>query len=104
MAPHGGMLAGAGGPHSIAALGNEADALHFIYEAYNHCKTIPATGEGCELVAASLGNADIMDGGKPAAEILLGRDAAIDAVAADFIAAIAQHRHWSREMKAQAPA
>ena len=91
-----------GGPNSIAALGSEADALHFIHEAYNHCKTIVATGEGCELVSASSGNAD-MDGGKPAAGILLGRDAAIDAVAADFIAAVAQHRYWSREMKAQAP-
>ncbi|MCC8998376.1 MAG: catalase [Candidatus Contendobacter sp.] len=128
VAPHGGKLAGAGGtfikvdhsllttssvmfdavyipggPHSIAALGNEADVLHFIQEAYNHCKTIAATGEGCELVAASFGNAD-RDGGQPTAGILLGRDAATDVVAAHFIAAIAQHRHWSREMKAQAPA
>ena len=36
--------------------------------------------------------------------VIIGRDARVDDVAAEFIKAIAQHRHWSREMKDQVPA
>ena len=32
---------------------SEAKALHFIQEAYKHCKTIAATGAGIELLRTS---------------------------------------------------
>ena len=38
----------------------EGDAIHFVNEAYKHCKTIGASGEGvsfledCDLIGASL--------------------------------------------------
>ncbi len=42
-----------GGAHSVATLKREAKAIHFINEAYMHCKPIAATGEGIDLLAAS---------------------------------------------------
>ena len=36
--------------------------------------------------------------------IVLGRDSQRSRLASTFIQAIAQHRHWSRELKGQMPA
>jgi catalase len=43
----------AGGAASAATLKGHADALHFVDEAYRHCKAIAASGEGIEVLAAS---------------------------------------------------
>ncbi|MEO5702353.1 MAG: catalase, partial [Gammaproteobacteria bacterium] len=100
-----------GGAKSIAALKAEADALHFVNEAYKHCKAIAATGEGVGLLEASyLGAASgtaannakkslVTDGG-----MIVSADARPSKIAQNFIKAIAQHRHWSRELKDQIPA
>jgi catalase len=100
-----------GGDQSVELLKGEGKALHFIHEAYKHCKAIAATGMGMELLRASyLGRETIPDlntGGNPVvtdAGVIIGRDARLDDVAAEFIKAIAQHRHWSREIKDQVPA
>lgn len=47
-----------GGERNVAALKDEADALHFINEAYKHCKAIAATGAGVELLSVSSLGAD----------------------------------------------
>jgi catalase len=100
-----------GGDRSVEALQGEAKALHFINEAYKHCKTIAATGAGIDLLQASyLGVKKIptahSDGTQVAAEegVIISRNGHFDEVAAEFIDAIAQHRHWSREVKEQVPA
>jgi catalase len=100
-----------GGERSVETLKGEAKALHFINEAYKHCKTIAATSAGIELVRASyLGAEAILEpsaGGNQTGTdegVIIGRDAEVGNVAAEFIHAIAQHRHWSREMKDQVPA
>jgi catalase len=100
-----------GGERSVEALKAEANALHFINEAYKHCKTIAATGAGVELLRASyLGTEPILEpsaGGNqlvPNEGVIIGRDAEVGNVAAEFIHAIARHRHWHREMKDQVPA
>jgi len=49
--------------------------------------------------ANTKGNQMVVDEG-----VIIGRDARVDDVAAEFIKAIAQHRHWSREMKDHVPA
>ena len=100
-----------GGEKSVELLKDEGKALHFIHEAYKHCKAIAATGAGIELLHASyLGTEAIPE---PKTEnnqivanegVIIGRDARVDDVAEEFIKAIAQHRHWSREMKDQVPA
>ena len=89
-----------GGEKSVAALKGEADALHFVNEAYKHCKTIAATGAGVELLRASyLGAHKIIGGNGKGNQIvsdegvIISRDAPVAKVAADFINAIAQHRH-----------
>jgi catalase len=99
-----------GGEKSAAALKGEADALHFINEAYKHCKAIAATGAGVEVLSASylgavkgeatsVGNRLVADEG-----VITGQDAQAGKAALEFIKAIAQHRHWSREVKDQVPA
>src|SRR5262245_30771736 len=100
-----------GGAKSVEMLKGEGNALHFINEAYKHCKAIAATGAGIELLRASyIGTEGSLD---PNAEsdqlvadegVIIGRDAEVGNVAADFIHAIPQHRHWNREMKDLVPA
>lgn len=91
-----------GGARSIVHLLGDADALHFVNETYKHCKTIAATGEGCELIDASYVGAG--PDAPLAAGVLLGRDVTAHQIATEFIAAISRHRHWGREMQARVPA
>ncbi|HXI13888.1 MAG TPA: catalase [Thermoanaerobaculia bacterium] len=100
-----------GGAESVAALTGEADAIHFVNEAYKHCKAIAAVGEGIGLLEASAVGVRKSPGkkgrgaGSAAAEgVIVGSDTRSGAVADQFIAAIAAHRHWSREQKPQVPA
>ncbi len=100
-----------GGDKSAVALKGESDSLHFINEAYKHCKAIAATGAGVDVLrasylgavkrvrAASGGTKVVSDAG-----VVTGQDAQATKVAAEFIKAIAQHRHWSREVEDQVPA
>ena len=99
-----------GGESSVASLMKIGKALHFLTEAYTHCKTIAATGGGAALVTAALLGPDEMV--KPQPErtpldadpgiILYGASTA--PMAAQFITAIGKHRHWEREAKGQVPA
>jgi catalase len=100
-----------GGAHSASTLKNEAKAIHFINEAYLHCKPIVATGDGVDLLAASqLGAVGAVDpkadGSKVTSEegVVTSRTASTARVAAEFIKAIGQHRFWSRENKPAVPA
>ena len=136
VAPHGGVIRGAngkeipvdfsllttssvlfdavyvpGGAESIAVLKAEPDAVHFISEAFKHCKTIAAVGEGVDLLRASYVAGCLRSEDDPKGSVTVASDGLIvnsapDArkVADDFIAAIAQHRHWSRELKGDVPA
>jgi len=81
------------GNKKINALVSEADAIHFVEEAFKHCKAIAAEGEGVELIDASrINKKGNMDG-----LILNGSPK-------QFLEAIAQHRFWERENKPQIPA
>ena len=42
-----------GGKESIETMKMQGDAIHFINEAFKHCKPLGATGEGIELLKAS---------------------------------------------------
>jgi catalase len=80
-----------GGDASVAALKNVPEATDFIREAYKHCKTVGASGAAVALLQYII-PADNTDAG-----VLTARDAATPKFAADFIKAVAQHRHWDRE-------
>jgi catalase len=117
VAPHGGTLKGAGGGSipvdfslltvgsvlfdavfipggapSTSALVADASAVLFVREAYKHCKALAASGTGLAVFEAA---------GIDAQELLTGRDGVNAHMAGAFIVAIAQHRDWSREAKAQ---
>ncbi|MDQ4044758.1 MAG: catalase [Chloroflexota bacterium] len=114
-----------GGQRSIEALKKHGDALHFINEAFKHCKPVGATGEGVELLEAArlegvrLANGDdgvvaehgvvtlrngngrsVTDRVKSA----VGLGDEMDGFAEQFIEALAEHRHWGRTQKEMVPA
>lgn len=99
-----------GGEQSVATLMNVGKALHFVTEAYTHCKTIAATGAGRDLVTTAPLAPDEMTKLEPERTpleadpgIILERSSAAQ-IAVQFINAIAKHRHWDREAKGQVPA
>ncbi len=100
-----------GGAQSVKALLQEADAIHFVNEAYKHCKAIAAADEGVDLLRASYAGGALNgteEGGKTALVsnegVVAGQGAKARGLADEFIAAIAQHRHWVREKKGGVPA
>ena len=90
-----------GGEKSATALVAEPRAVEFVGEAYKHCKTIAATGEGAALLdAAGIGAGKAQPGREDAsAGVVVGKGGDINGVAPEFIKAVAQHRHWSRERR-----
>ena len=81
-----------GGAPSTSALAGDAAAVLFVREAYKHCKAIAASGTGLAVLEAA---------GVDVREVLTRREGANGQLTAAFIKAIAQHRDWSREAKAQ---
>jgi catalase len=86
-----------GGDAAAKTLGTNGQAAEFIVNAYRHCKPILAIGAGRTVVEnagvpARLPSGDVDPG------LLLVEDA--DAVSAvrSFVAAIARHRHFERQM------
>lgn len=77
-----------GGDASVAALRKLPEAADFIREAYKHCKTIAASGAAVDFLESVV---------SPGAGVITGSDAAAPKLAADFIKAMEQHRHWERE-------
>jgi catalase len=92
-----------GGLKSAETLAANADAIHFINEAFKHCKAIAAEGEGGLLLKASYaGKHGIKD--KAAETGVLVSDAGSKNFSKEFIRAISQHRFWERENKEKVPA
>lgn len=73
--------------------------LHLLCEAYPHCKTIAATGEGCSVVATSFEGLPSGSVAEDDPGIVLGPADNFDSLATDFMYAVAQHRHWHRETR-----
>ena len=99
-----------GGKGSIEALKMQGDAIHFVNEAFRHCKPLGATGEGIELLkVANL--PDIKYAGQESAGKVISDKGVVTSLRIQsssfndsFITAIAKHRHWDREKKEQVPA
>jgi catalase len=90
-----------GGAPSVAALSNRVEAIEFVQDAYRHAKTVGATAEGIELIAAAKLPGVITDVKEavPAEQpgVILGRPGRAEKFAASFIDAVRQHRHFDRE-------
>jgi catalase len=83
-----------GGQGSVDALKNDPDAVTFVQEAYEHGKSLAATGQGVGLLNEVM---PIHAGEAPGPGIVTDDLAqALESLAADFIAAIIKDRHWRR--------
>ena len=92
-----------GGSASVNALRAGAAALQFLREAHGHYKTIGASGDGAGLVMLAIGQA--VDNQPESAEGtptsgIVAADVSSE-LSAQFVAALAKHRHWDRDVTQQ---
>lgn len=90
-----------GGIEHVATLEANPDAVHFLNEAFRHCKAIAADDEAVQVFSATyfakkLPTHSEEDG------LLIFSDAG--KLAKSFIAAISKHRFWERESTRKVPA
>jgi catalase len=85
-----------GGSASVQALALSGPAVRFLLEAFKHCKTICAIGEGAQLLRFLALDADAA---AKVPGVVIGRNEppARAQLAQEFVAALARHRHWSRQ-------
>ncbi|MBR8828403.1 MAG: catalase [Gomphosphaeria aponina SAG 52.96 = DSM 107014] len=94
-----------GGTQSVETLKANGDVVHFIDEAFRHCKAIAATGEGVELLKeSSIQGITFSD---PSLQndqgvIMAKTPSNLGKVAELFVEAIAEHRFWTRKQKVPA--
>ena len=84
-----------GGAESADELLETAEAIHFVDEAFKHCKAIAAEGDGVRLL-------DLTYAGRAKDEdpfVFAGKG-----IADGFVTAIAAHRNWERELRGSVPA
>jgi catalase len=96
-----------GGSQSLETLKMQGDAIHFINEAFNHCKPIGAIAEGVELLKTStLKGVTISDSAiqNDKGVVTAPESSDLDKFAQSLVDAIAQHRFWMRQEKDQVPA
>jgi len=94
------------GGKNIRAMMMQGEVLHFISEAFKHCKPIATSGNGIALLerafVVGIDFAD-KDSGKVMSHkgvVTAGADADAGEFAEEFIKAIKKHRHWEREKTA----
>ncbi|MEJ7626474.1 MAG: catalase [Ferruginibacter sp.] len=95
-----------GGTSSVATLEAEPDAIHFLNQAFKHCKAIAADKEALQVLEATYFFKKIPEGNSK--EIVLEEGVVIGdnpgKLAGLFINAIAMHRFWEREKPRKIPA
>nr|WP_310590215.1 catalase [Dyadobacter pollutisoli] len=95
-----------GGTVSAATIEADADAVHFLNEAYRHCKAIAADSTAMQVLEATYFGKklpeDFSDDTVLAEGVVVQDDA--EQLADQFILAIAQHRFWDREKPRKVPA
>jgi catalase len=85
-----------GGAASAQALALNGEAVHFVLEAYKHCKSLCVIGEGAQLLRTV--GAGVGEGGPSLPGVVVGKNdpPGRAQLAQEFLVAIARHRHWSR--------
>ncbi len=95
-----------GGTNSVATIEAEADAVHFLNEAFKHCKAIAADEQALQVLEATYFSKklppDFSDESVLTEGIIVHKD--LKKLTARFIVAIAQHRFWNREKPRKVPA
>jgi catalase len=100
-----------GGRKSVEILKTEGEAIHFVNEAFKHCKPIAAMTDGIDLLrASSIGGVSLAEEGSRGqivadeGVVTASGSADMEAFTKTFMEAIAKHRHWNREVREQVPA
>jgi catalase len=95
-----------GGTNSVAAIEADADAIHFLNEAFKHCKAIAADAAAMQVLEATYFSkklpVDFSDQTVLKEGLVVGDEP--ETVADKFILAIARHRFWDREKPRKIPA
>lgn len=95
-----------GGTNSVATVEADADAVHFLNEAFKHCKAIAADEQALQVLGATYFSKklpeEFSDETVLKEGLIVNGDAA--KLAKQFIATIAQHRFWEREKPRKIPA
>src|SRR5690554_4662458 len=98
------------GKASIQAMLGEGDVLHFIKEAYKHCKPIATSGNGLQLfekafvLGVDFAERDSKKIVSQKGVVTAGLKAKADDFLEQFIEAVKKHRHWDRQEKIMVPA
>ncbi|MCF2518711.1 catalase [Dyadobacter sp. CY351] len=95
-----------GGTNSVASIEAEADAVHFLNEAFKHCKPIASDLSAIQVLEATYFSKKLpadYDDATILKEGLVVLDD-VDQLADKFILAISQHRFWEREKPRKIPA
>ena len=94
------------GTNSVATIEAEPDAIHFLNEAFKHCKAIAASNDALQVLQATYFAKklpeDSSDETVMREGVIIGNDAG--KLAKQFISTIAQHRFWEREKPRKIPA
>ncbi|WP_432710346.1 catalase [Pedobacter sp.] len=95
-----------GGTNSVATLEAEADAVHFLNEAFKHCKAIAADADALQVLEATYFSKKLPDDFSDVSVLTEGIIVSDDTakLTKQFITAIAQHRFWERELPRKVPA
>ncbi|MEO8457169.1 MAG: catalase [Chloroflexota bacterium] len=91
------------GGEGAAEWENEADAVEFVKDAYKHCKAVAASGEGVELLKAAAIDVGAKDDEDPADEATIVGESVNRRFTERFVAAMANHRLWTREPELHLP-
>jgi catalase len=95
-----------GGTNSVASIEAEADAVHFLNEAFKHCKAIAADSGAVQVLEATYFFKKILNEFSEDTVLREGIIISDDSAKLSglFAKAIAQHRIWDREKPRKVPA
>lgn len=95
-----------GGINSTATLEADPDAIHFLNEAFKHCKAIAADSDALNVLQATYFGRKLPENNDEATVLMegvvIGNN--IEEVSTRFINAVKQHRFWDREKVRKVPA
>ncbi len=95
-----------GGVNNVATLEAEPDAVHFLNQAFKHCKAIAADADALQVLEATYFYKKLPEGSDRETVLMEGVVIGGDTkkLADMFISAIKQHRFWEREKPRKVPA
>jgi len=98
------------GEKSIQSMLQKGESLHFVNEAFKHCKPIATSGNGVQMfekafvLGVDFADRDSKKVVSSKGVVTAGIEANADEFFESFINAIKKHRHWDRQEKVMVPA